>query len=246
MERIPLNHEASAGDTHKQVTTTLPSELVHCLEKNRFLHLATCVANMPHVSLMNFTYLPTSPFSASPVIIMTANPASKKINNVVVNPNVSLLVHDWTSPPPPTNQRRLSGGSPNRSGGLAGRAEVGGLERILFSMNTSAVANISATVNGLARIVAPGSDEERFYRTAHLENSGFEQEMDSESQAVGGGSQQRQDAGSFVAGEEVRVVLVDVKSVRIADLNGGVRDWEIVPPGSGDGSAAHNGVNGIQ
>ncbi len=37
MEQIPLNHEASAGDTNKQVTTTLPAEVVQCLENARFV-----------------------------------------------------------------------------------------------------------------------------------------------------------------------------------------------------------------
>lgn len=36
-QNIPLNHEASAGDTHKQVTTTLPQEVVQCLENARFV-----------------------------------------------------------------------------------------------------------------------------------------------------------------------------------------------------------------
>lgn len=49
---------------------------------------------MPNVSLMNYTYLPSSPYSDSPVIIMTTNPASRKTTNIVANPNVSLLVHD--------------------------------------------------------------------------------------------------------------------------------------------------------
>ena len=43
---------------------------------------------------MNYTYLPSSPFSDLPVIVMTTNPASKKMNNLISNPNVSLLVHD--------------------------------------------------------------------------------------------------------------------------------------------------------
>jgi hypothetical protein len=29
---------------------------------------------------------------------MTTNPASKKMNNLVANPNVSILVHDCESP----------------------------------------------------------------------------------------------------------------------------------------------------
>jgi nitroimidazol reductase NimA-like FMN-containing flavoprotein (pyridoxamine 5'-phosphate oxidase superfamily) len=98
-QQIPLSHEASAGDTNMRVTTCLPPEVVQCLENARFLHLATCSDNIPHVSLMNYTYLPSSPYSRSPVIIMTTNPASKKMNNLATNPNVSLLVHDCTSSP---------------------------------------------------------------------------------------------------------------------------------------------------
>lgn len=95
-QQIPLSHEASAGDTNMRVTHELPSEVVQCLENARFLHLATCVDNIPHVSLMNYTYLPSSSYSPAPVIVMTTNPASKKMNNLVANPNVSLLVHDCT------------------------------------------------------------------------------------------------------------------------------------------------------
>jgi len=94
-QQIPLSHEASAGDTNMRVTHELPSEVVQCLENARFLHLATCVDNIPHVSLMNYTYLASSPYSSgAPVVVMTTNPASKKMNNLVANPNVSLLVHD--------------------------------------------------------------------------------------------------------------------------------------------------------
>ena len=46
---------------------------------------------------MNYTYLPSSPYSPTPVIVMTTSAASKKMNNLVANPNVSLLVHDCTS-----------------------------------------------------------------------------------------------------------------------------------------------------
>ena len=100
-QQIPLSHEASAGDTNMRVTASLPQEVVQCLENARFLHLATCTDNTPHVSLMNYTYLASSPYSRTPVIIMTTNPASKKMTNLASNPNVSLLVHDCTSCPTP-------------------------------------------------------------------------------------------------------------------------------------------------
>lgn len=52
---------------------------------------------MPHVSLMNYTYLPESPYSTYPVIVMTSNPSSRKTTSIRANPNVSLLVHDCLS-----------------------------------------------------------------------------------------------------------------------------------------------------
>lgn len=37
MDKIPLNYEASEGDTHKQTCTALPQEVVQCLENARFV-----------------------------------------------------------------------------------------------------------------------------------------------------------------------------------------------------------------
>jgi hypothetical protein len=41
MDKIPLNFEASEGDTHKRTTTTLPNEVVQCLENARFVRCPT-------------------------------------------------------------------------------------------------------------------------------------------------------------------------------------------------------------
>ncbi|GJC97724.1 pyridoxamine 5'-phosphate oxidase [Colletotrichum higginsianum] len=204
-QQVPLNYEASAGDTNKQVTATLPQEVVQCLENARFLHLATCTDNIPNVSLMNYTYLPSSDFSSTPVIVMTTNPASRKTQNLLSNPNVSLLVHDC---------RRLSGGSP-------GPEHRSSLASLLLNLNTAAVSSISATINGTASLVDNGSDEEKFYREAHLENNTFDegQSFNPSVQAEDGGR------GCFVAGEEVRVIVVKIKDVRISDWKGAVRDY---------------------
>ncbi|EHK17017.1 uncharacterized protein TRIVIDRAFT_42384 [Trichoderma virens Gv29-8] len=217
MDKIPLNYEASEGDTHKRQTSSLPTEVVQCLENARFLHLATCTDNVPNVSLMNYTYLPSSPYSTSPVIIMTTNPASRKTTNITTNPNVSLLVHDWVSHRPPTQGRRLSGGSP-------GPEARSSLAALLLNLNTSAMSSISATIGGAARIAPIGSAEEKFYVEQHLENNTFEEgvplfQPPSNTENAG---------GHFVAGEEVRVIVVDIQRVRISDWKGTVRDWELV------------------
>lgn len=37
MDKIPLNYEASEGDTHKQLSSALPRDVVQCLENARFV-----------------------------------------------------------------------------------------------------------------------------------------------------------------------------------------------------------------
>ena len=118
---------------------------------------------------------------------------------------------------------------------------------MLFNLNTSAVSSISATINGVARLVERGTDEESFYREKHLENNTFENESPTnffrrESVAP---REPGQESGWFVAGEEVRVVVVDIRDVRIADWKGTVRDWVIVPGNAGGNSQGANGVNGV-
>lgn len=55
--------------------------------------------------------------------------------------------------------------------------------------------------------------------------------------------------GCFVAGEEVRVIVVGIRDVRIADWKGAVRDWVIAPPGENGGGVidqSQQGVNGVR
>ncbi|KAL1891731.1 hypothetical protein Sste5346_007481 [Sporothrix stenoceras] len=291
MEQIPLNHEASDGDTNKQSTASLPTEVVQCLENARFLHLATCVDNQPHVSLMNYTYLPSAAGApdhpvAAPVIVMTSNPASKKTHNIVANPNVSLLVHDWVSHRP--LHRRMSAGSalsedgpgaPEGAGAtsgalsgvlgsLSGAAEQppSSLATLLLNLNTAAVSSISATINGTARLLAQGSAEEAYYRQQHLAYNTFDADpvgpderrihqqiahgrgggaAAASSTTTASGTDPRPQDGRerFVAGEEVRVIVVAIRDVRISDWKGQVRDWVLAPPAAAASSLPT--INGI-
>ncbi|CAK7271755.1 hypothetical protein SEPCBS119000_004769 [Sporothrix epigloea] len=292
MEQIPLNHQASDGDTNKQCTNCLPAEVVQCLENARFLHLATCVDNQPHVSLMNYTYLPSAvnapdhPINA-PVIVMTTNPASKKTHNIVANPNVSLLVHDWVSHRP--LHRRMSGGSALSEDGPAGEAASSGalssvlgslgasnteqppssLASLLLNLNTAAVSSISATINGTARLLTQGSAEEAYYHHQHLAYNTFDvdpvgpDERRIHQQIAHGGQRAAAPASTsnvdprpqdgrerFVAGEEVRVIVVAIKDVRISDWKGQVRDWALEPAATAGetastSAAARPTINGV-
>jgi len=222
MDKIPLNFEASEGDTHKRTTTTLPNEVVQCLENARFLHLATCSDNVPHVSLMNYTYLPSSPYNSAPVIIMTTNPASRKTTSIVANPNVSLLVHDWVSHRPPHHTRRPSGGSPTREPPSI-------LASLLLNLNSSEISSISATIGGAARLAQSGSEEEKFFCDQHLANNTYDEGAQLFRQQSNSGEER---TSQFIAGGDVSVIVVEIRNVRISDWKGNVRDYALVPEGS--------------
>lgn len=184
---------------------------------------------------MNYTYLASNPFSddsrfaahtipPGPVIIMTTNPSSKKTLNLVSNPNVSLLVHDWVTHRPPNQQRSTS---PD------GRRDAGrsSLASLLMGMNTSAMGSISATINGTAQVLQQGSEEEKWCKAQHLANNTFDTQDSAPSSSFLSPSPSRAgttgDGGRefFIEDDEVRVVVVRIRDGRIADWKGGVRDW---------------------
>ena len=179
---------------------------------------------------MNYTYLPSTPFDPTPVIIMTTNPSSKKTLNLINNPRVSLLVHDWVSHRPPTRAP-----DPTREGSPPPQATRSSLASLLLNINTSALSSISATINGEARILEQGSEEEKWCKEKHLENNTFGDQAREERGFFGATQSPLQSEGDggascFIEGEEVRVVLVGVRAGRIADWKGGVKDWTLVSP----------------
>ncbi|KAK5956053.1 hypothetical protein OHC33_002626 [Knufia fluminis] len=246
----PLNYEPSLSGTNQSTSTTLPPEVSQCLKNARYLHLATIAPPItpsdppaPHVSLMNYTFLPSYSWSNStpgPVILMTTNTQSLKTQNLRHNPKVSLLVHDWSSHRPPTATTSTSTGE-NRSGSPPAAARGSSLASLLLNLNTSALSSISTTISGEARFLDSGSDEEKWCKEAHLANNTFEGQLSTEAGYFGGAVQPMSenvngDAGGYIEGNDVRVVLVPVRTGRISDFKGGVRDWQIV---DGDGAGGN-------
>ncbi|MCJ1400091.1 hypothetical protein MMC11_003294 [Xylographa trunciseda] len=176
---------------------------------------------------------------------MTTNPSSKKTINLVRNPRVSLLVHDWVSHRPPTRAP-----DPTRDGSPPPQATRSSLASLLLNMNTSALSSISATIDGEARLVDAGSEEEKWCKDRHLENNTFGDQT-REEQGFFGATQtaatSEGDGGTscYIEGEEVRVVLVRVKEGRIADWKGGVKDWKIVSETEEPDRGRHAMVNGV-
>ena len=91
------------------------------------------------------------------------------------------------------------------------------------------------TINGTARVLEPGGEEEVWCRERHVENHQF----DDGSAVVGSPGAEGEDGGKecFVEGEGVKVVVVRITGGRIADWKGGVRDFVV---GEEDGT-----VNGV-
>jgi hypothetical protein len=203
---------------------------------------------------MNYTYLPSTPYSQTPIIIMTTPPASRKTLNLESNPLVSLLVHDWISHRPPTLSQAGRSPSPTRPA-----PRSGSLAELLLGMNTASLSRISTTINGVAKTVPSGSAEESWYKAQHLANNTFGssgEESYSSSPTRGGlwgtgsldaESERNREAGEgdggtkcYVEGKEVRVVVVSIRDGRIADWQGQVRDWRL----SEEYPTASNGVSG--
>ncbi|KAL9117072.1 MAG: hypothetical protein Q9187_006394 [Circinaria calcarea] len=175
---------------------------------------------------------------------MTTNPSSKKTLNLISNPRVSLLVHDWVSHRPPTRNP-----DPAREGSPPPQATRSSLASLLLNINTSALSSISTTINGVAQLVQSGSEEERWCKEKHLENNTFGDQAREERGFFGqiqNASASEGDGGTscFIEGEEVRVVLVRVKEGRIADWKGGVKDWTIISEDEERDRGRHGMLNG--
>ena len=183
---------------------------------------------------MNYTYLPSTPYTPYPTRIMTTNPSSRKTHNLISNPNVSLLVHDWVSHRPASIAARRPSHDTERAGSPPAETSRSALATLLAHLNTSALSSISATINGEARLVERGTAEEAYLRERHLENNTFSDDHGSDAGA-GWGSSAVDDAarngdggrGCFIEGEEVRVVVVKIKDARVADWKGAIRDWSL-------------------
>ena len=242
----PLNYQPSNTTTNPQTSTTLPPEVAQCLKNARFLHLATISATQsspatPHVSLMNYTFLP-SYNEHGPVIIMTTNAQSMKTQNLLHNPKVSILVHDWVSHRPPT----ASSVSGERAGSPPAAATRSSLASLLLNLNTSALSSISTTIAGEARFLEQGSEEEKWCKEAHLANNTFGEQVRQEAGFFGARPQnpETENSSCYIEGEDVRVVLVPVREGRTADWKGGVKDWVVVDEGAAHASDDANNSRG--
>lgn len=136
-----------------------------------------------------------------------------------------------------------------------------GLANMLMQMNSAAVSSISATINGEARVLEQGTEEERWCKGMHLANNTFsENRGNAEEEAAqtlfstspaqtSAGRMGDGGRGSYIEDEDVRVVVVRIRDGRISDWKGGVKEWVIEEPAGVNDVGVDGGggpmVNGI-
>ncbi|KAK9379597.1 uncharacterized protein V2V93DRAFT_373139 [Kockiozyma suomiensis] len=209
---MPMIPEENPSDC--EVHNSLPADVISLLRSTRFLQLGTSYHDYPHVSLMNYTYLPEGsalPYESDAVIIVTTERHTKKFFNITANPRVSILVHDWVSKQTSTTP---SSAGPN------------GLTQFLLSMNQAELSSISATLNGIARIVTDPT-EEKFFKDRLLASN-------------------PSDARTFIDAEDVALIAIKVSSARVVDNDNNVVKWkdagaESTPQTPGQNGVASNG-----
>lgn len=120
--------------------------------------MGTSHNDVPHVSLMNYTYYNKGDES---YIIFTTPKDTTKYRNILLNPNVSLLVHDW-----------ISAKNTDLEQAPAGTGRRNSLFELLANMNKAEISSVSVMMTGKAEVVS-SDDAERhaFYKSLHLNNS---------------------------------------------------------------------------
>jgi hypothetical protein len=95
-------------------------------------------------------------------------------------------------------------------------------------------------LNGTAHFLEPGSEAESWCKTKHIESNAFGEEAQPDPFGVAGADA---GAGSYIEGQEMRVVVVEIKDGRISDWQETVKDFTVEE----DSRAGHtaNLVNGI-
>lgn len=140
---------------------SLPESVLNLLNSSRFIHLATCLDNKPHVSLMNYTFVRQGDDN---VVIVSTPRKTTKFENMLSNPNVSLLIHDWISVKNTAGQSlEEPSASPKRNS----------LYELLANFNRNELSRVSVMLDGEAKILDKTVDGRvfDFYKSLHLNNS---------------------------------------------------------------------------
>ncbi|KAH3685911.1 hypothetical protein WICPIJ_003100 [Wickerhamomyces pijperi] len=141
----------------------LPSPVISLLKSAKYVHLATATKDgIPEVTLMNYHYLPSSELPSSckasvsnKSYILLSSEKSVQYFNILQNPNVSLLLHDWTVAKSLNKQEDEAKSD---------------LFKLLQNLNQKELSQLSATLSGKASVVKDSNDLQFFRNILLKEN----------------------------------------------------------------------------
>lgn len=141
----------------------LPKKLLVLIEASKYVHIATCGNDAaPSVSLMNYIYVApdvTYGFRTdNDYIIFAMSENTDKFMNILTNPTVSMLFHDWVA----ANNLSIRKHDINNSDMSATQCQR--LSNMLEELDDVELNQISATIQGAAEFVNPLGPESKYYK----------------------------------------------------------------------------------
>lgn len=136
----------------------LPEAAYKLIQSTRYLHLATSYNDVPHVSLMNFTYYRNDD---NDYIIISTPKNTTKYENMVKNNKVSILIHDWISDEIETVDQHST-------------ARRNSLFELITNMNKNELRSVSVMINGECQVVQPQDPKYELLKSLHLNNAKFD------------------------------------------------------------------------
>lgn len=176
--------------------TTLSKKLISLIKSSKYVHVATCANDCaPSVSLMNYIYVPAdktyNQSDKNDCIIFATSEESEKFMNILTNPTVSLLFHDWVA------ANNLSVRKNSISGQQNSTTNNDRLVDFLDELDDSELNQISANVKGVAEIINPLGPESKYYKKLLLRAN--------------------PDADVFINVENTIVIKIRMESAKVTD-----------------------------
>ncbi|QHS75151.1 pyridoxal 5'-phosphate synthase SPAR_L04590 [Saccharomyces paradoxus] len=197
----------------------IPKDLLRLIKSSKYVHVATCSSNcVPSVSLMHYIFISSTEtfhkhehsidIDRNDYIIFTVFEKSVTFSNVMSNPNVALLFHDWITAKNLTLRKKSVHDNDDCS---LVESESTKLNNFLRDLNQSELNQVSATVNGIADIVDPDCEESTYYRRLLLTAN--------------------PDADIFILGEETAIIKVKIQKIKVSDMENNTSIYgQTIPP----------------
>lgn len=183
-----------------------PDHLIDLIKTSKYVHVATASKDgIPSVSLMNYIYVPSSGTYASSdkfddYIVFATLDDTEKYENILVNPTISLLFHDWvTAKNLSLRKHSLSEtGTPQPpEATTTGAPQSSKLLNLLQELNQAELFQMSATIRGHGTIIDPASEESKHYKDLLIRAN--------------------PDAHCFILNDKTAIVKVKIESAKVTD-----------------------------